>query len=623
MIERAVLVVLPVVISCLIVLGFISYQCYIQEKIFQESSEHLLTTYEQVDKTFSLFSQRNWNVLADLDEKFFEDADKDDFSSSLSYWQEFFKRKNSWMYSDFFLFNKNCDYFTADGRQGRDASDPNLYDEVFHEKKRVITSYISTSGNRKIVFSIPLSSSVTIDGVTYDGLAISYENEVVEGLTTSNVFNGVSDCYVIKKNGDVVMSLSPKSEFPDFIGNMFDYLSSNVSFERGSADDMRSGVESGQAGSAYCVYGENKEIVVWVNSATQDWSIVGVVRDEAVNSGMHDIQIATIAVLAGLFLCAGVLVFGGFVLASRRRLRDKELERLAIAHQKKLSDELFSGLAKMVDRFAICDLESDTYEYHEHEYDYLLYPPRGCYTAFVERMSKRYVVTSDPDNMKIGSQLSVDHLRESLRGDGDVVHFEYAGRDIDVFKIMSVVPVEWDDDGELKKVLLSCQDIGRRVELENISRTDGLTGLFNERGFARILHIRQESEQPFTLLYLDLDRFKPVNDTYGHDAGDLLLKEVAHRIQGCIRDEDYAFRIGGDEFAIVFPSQLSCDLIERRIEQVKHAICQPIEVDGHTVSVGASCGWAVFPHESTQASTIRKIADRRMYADKEKNHAGR
>ncbi len=620
--DRALLIVVPFVICALVVLGFIAYQNYIQYKIFQESSDHLHTTYEQVDKTFSMFSQRNWNVLADWDAEFASAQEGESAAAVIERWKGFVQRKESWSYKDFYLFNENCEYLTVSGRQGRDDSNSDVFSDLFSEKRPTVSSYIS-DGTRKIVFAVPSSSPIEVDGITYTGLAICYDNEVVQGMTTSNVFSGASDCYVIKKNGDVVLSLSPKSEFPEYVGNMYDFLSSKVSFSYGSADDMRGDVESGEAGNALCSYGSGKDVMVWQASSTEDWWIVGVVRDDAVNGGMKDIQAVTFVVVTGLFLCAGVLVLGGLAMLSRRRLRNKEEERAAIEHQKKLSDELFGGIAKIVDRFAICDLENDTYEYCEHEFDHLLYPPRGSYGDMVERMSKRYVVTSDSGNMKMGGQLSVEHLRQTLRSDGDIAHFEYAGRGGDTFKIMSMVPVEWSSSGELKKVLLCCQDIGRRVELENITRTDGLTGLFNERYFAEILHARQELKKPFTLLYLDLDRFKPVNDTYGHDVGDELLKEVARRIQGCIRDEDFAFRIGGDEFAIVLAAELADEPLRIKVDLLKAAICEPIEVSGHTVSVGASCGWARFPSDSEQAADVRKLADKYMYKDKGRNHAGR
>ena len=620
--DRVILVVTPIVVCALIVCGFVAYQNFIRDKIFQESTDHLLATYEQVDKTFSLFSQGNWSVLADWDEAF-SNAQGQDAADIVEHWKEYDQNEGSWHYSDFYLFNEDNDFLTVSGRQGRADSIAGAFDELYREGKPTISSYISSDGKRKIVFAMRSSAPIEIDGVTYTGLAVSYDNEVIEGLITSNVFDGASDCYVIKENGDVVLSLAPKTEFTEYIANMFTFLGDSVSFERGSVEDMRSDVGADQSGSALCDHSGNSDIIVWRASSTQDWTIVGVVHDEAANSGMKDIQSVTFVVVTGLFLCTMVLVVGGVALSSRRRLHRKEQERAELEHQKRLSDELFEGVTKIVDRFAICDLENDAYEYREHEFDKPLYPESGRYQDFVEALSKRYVVTSDLGNVKMGTQLSPDHLREVLPSEGAVARFEYAGRDGDVYKVMSMVPVEWGTSGELKKVLLCCQDIGRRVELENITRTDGLTGLFNERCFSEVLHKRQAAKQPFTLLYLDLDRFKPVNDTYGHDAGDQLLKEVAHRIQGCIRDEDFAFRIGGDEFAIVLSAQLDDDQLRERIFKLKEVICEPIEVDGHEVTVGTSCGWARLPFDSDNASTVRKLADKRMYEDKERNHAGR
>ncbi len=621
--ERIVHAATPILVCALIICGFVVYQNYVKDKIFQESTDHLLVTYEQVDRTFSLFSQRNWNMLSDRDLEFADAQGEAETEAVLEHWRDFVNRRDSWMISDLYLFNESNDYMTASGRQGRADSIAGVFDELHQDGKPVVSSYTSSEGKRKIVYAVRASSPIVVDGVTYTGLAVSYENGVVEDMITSNVFDGVSDCYVIRENGDVVLSLSTKTQFTEHIDNMFTFLGGSVSFERGSLEELQSGVESGQSGGALCAYSGESNVVVWQASSTENWSIIGVVHDEAVNSGMKDIQSVTMIVLAGLFVCALVLVVGGVMLSSRRRLRHKEGERAELARQKELSDELFKGITRIVDRFAIYDLENDTYEYREHEFDEPIYPLKGRYRDFVETMSKRYIVTSDPDNAKIGSQISPEHLREVMRSETDVVRFEYAGREGGVYKMMNVVPVEWTDDGRLKKVLLSCQDISRRVELETITRADGLTGLFNERYFAEILHKLETLRKPFTLLYLDLDRFKPVNDTYGHDAGDLLLKEVAHRIQGCIRDEDFAFRIGGDEFAIVLSAELGDVQLEGKVATLKESICRPIEVDGHVVCVGVSCGCARFPSDGTQAAAVRKTADKRMYEDKERNHAGR
>lgn len=90
-----------------------------------------------------------------------------------------------------------------------------------------------------------------------------------------------------------------------------------------------------------------------------------------------------------------------------------------------------------------------------------------------------------------------------------------------------------------------------RQQMEDLANTDGLTGLYNERYFDALLKENELNRTPFVLFYLDLDRFKPVNDRYGHDVGDQLLKEVASRLRGCVRESDAVFRIGGDEFALI------------------------------------------------------------------------
>ena len=197
---------------------------------------------------------------------------------------------------------------------------------------------------------------------------------------------------------------------------------------------------------------------------------------------------------------------------------------------------------------------------------------------------------------------------------------EYYNRSADAYLIMHVVPVEWSPEHELEKVMLITQDIGQKHALENLANTDGLTGLFNERYFNSILHKKELQKLPFILFYLDLDHFKPVNDTYGHDMGDKLLKEAAKRLQSCIRSNDYAFRIGGDEFSLVVCTEFDESLCCRIKEQIQNRLCAPFDIDGKTLYVGSSCGYAAYPRDASTANEIRILADQRMYAEKEQHH---
>ena len=122
------------------------------------------------------------------------------------------------------------------------------------------------------------------------------------------------------------------------------------------------------------------------------------------------------------------------------------------------------------------------------------------------------------------------------------------------------------------------------------------------------------------MYYLDLDHFKPVNDTYGHDMGDKLLKEVAVRLLSCIRERDYAFRIGGDEFALIIGAQLDEAQGEQMRQRIEQSLLQPCVIDGQRLQIGVSCGCAMYPREGEDIAKIRILADRRMYEEKEKNH---
>lgn len=158
-----------------------------------------------------------------------------------------------------------------------------------------------------------------------------------------------------------------------------------------------------------------------------------------------------------------------------------------------------------------------------------------------------------------------------------------------------------------------------RQQMEDLANTDGLTGLYNERYFDALLKENELNKTPFVLFYLDLDRFKPVNDRYGHDVGDQLLKEVASRLRGCVRESDAVFRIGGDEFALIVNGTVTEGFCKSRVEKIKAAIREPYRLKDAEVQVGTSCGCAVYPCDSDDVRAIRILADHRMYEDKQRS----
>ena len=298
--------------------------------------------------------------------------------------------------------------------------------------------------------------------------------------------------------------------------------------------------------------------------------------------------------------------------------KNAEKERRAMLKQNIAMDQLIQGVTRIVERFAVCDLDSGIYEYYEMNNE-SYYNPTGDYRELLQRMSGEYVVLTEKINIQMDDLLSPEHLRKVIMSEDDLYTFEYSTLDRSSYKVMSVIPVEWKGS-ILSKVMLIAQDIGQKHELEKLANTDALTGLYNERYFSERLKRNGKLRKKFAMFYLDLDRFKPVNDTYGHDMGDRLLKAVSRRLCKCIRKTDYAFRIGGDEFSLIIEEgNINDEFCEMMVRRIKRVIDRPFNIEGRLLSVDTSCGYAIYPEHSQKIDEIRIMADHRMYEDKTQN----
>lgn len=298
--------------------------------------------------------------------------------------------------------------------------------------------------------------------------------------------------------------------------------------------------------------------------------------------------------------------------------KNAEKERRAMLKQNIAMDQLIQGVTRIVERFAVCDLDSGIYEYYEMNNE-SYYNPTGDYRELLQRMSGEYVVLTEKINIQMDDLLSPEHLRKVIMSEDDLYTFEYSTLDRSSYKVMSVIPVEWKGS-ILSKVMLIAQDIGQKHELEKLANTDALTGLYNERYLSERLKRNGKLHKKFAMFYLDLDRFKPVNDTYGHDMGDRLLKAVSRRLCKCIRKTDYAFRIGGDEFSLIIEEgNINDEFCEMMVRRIKRVIDRPFNIEGRLLSVDTSCGYAIYPEHSQKIDEIRIMADHRMYEDKTQN----
>ena len=171
------------------------------------------------------------------------------------------------------------------------------------------------------------------------------------------------------------------------------------------------------------------------------------------------------------------------------------------------------------------------------------------------------------------------------------------------------------DDGLRQTKRLASLVIGeerRRHTLRRLAVTDPLTGLANRSALRRRLDEASQCSQAVTLALVDLDDFKPVNDTYGHDTGDGVLRVVAGRLADSVRADDLVVRFGGDEFAVVFADGTPPDGASRLADRLVEAISRPITLPGGpTITVGASVGLATAPPEK-----VVHLADESLYATK-------
>ena len=205
---------------------------------------------------------------------------------------------------------------------------------------------------------------------------------------------------------------------------------------------------------------------------------------------------------------------------------------------------------------------------------------------------------------------------------GEVVNRRKDGTQLTVMQ--TVAPV-CDSLGEITHFISVVEDISERKRAEerirHLAEHDALTGLPNRVLMRnRLVQMLREKRRPVPLvgvLYLDVDRFKRINDEHGHDVGDALLRGFAERLTGAVRTEDTVARIGGDEFVVLLPRMHADEDVINVAEKILQVLKEPIDCVGHALSVGSSIGIAQAPAHGGDAATLLKRADLAMYAAKE------
>ena len=178
--------------------------------------------------------------------------------------------------------------------------------------------------------------------------------------------------------------------------------------------------------------------------------------------------------------------------------------------------------------------------------------------------------------------------------------------------------------GSLETVVQTYQAVAQQLltnlRLADLARHDALTGLPNrlvlrERFDDTVVRLRPGGSL-LAIHFLDLDRFKPVNDRYGHPTGDALLRAVASRLSSTLRKTDTAVRLGGDEFAVVQTSIAAGDEARMLANRLIKALSAPYQIDGHTITIGVSIGIAMAPRDGVDLALLSERADAALYMAK-------
>ncbi|MCG9697284.1 EAL domain-containing protein [Shewanella sp. Isolate11] len=199
------------------------------------------------------------------------------------------------------------------------------------------------------------------------------------------------------------------------------------------------------------------------------------------------------------------------------------------------------------------------------------------------------------------------------------------GKDNQPLMVMLTMNTIYDKQGKVFRYVALFSDITEKKQAEHIiwkqANYDPLTGLPNRRMLLEYLGSEilrtDRSQRHFALMFLDLDFFKEVNDTLGHDMGDLLLQQTAQRLKDCIRDSDVVARLGGDEFTVVLADIENPTSVERVAQAILEKIAEPYKLGDETTYISASIGITIYPDDATDIEGLLKHADQAMYAAKE------
>jgi len=242
-------------------------------------------------------------------------------------------------------------------------------------------------------------------------------------------------------------------------------------------------------------------------------------------------------------------------------------------------------------------------------------------TSFCERNLKEFLPPDICDNNQLLTQDLNTLLDSKGSWQGEICYKKSGVDEGDITATLQNITSVKNANAQISYLIHIFSDITERKAVHNkiihLAHHDALTGLPNRNALMNRLSYCVDHTDSFAVLFIDLDKFKPVNDNYGHQVGDRLLSEVAQRIRSVVRANDIVGRLGGDEFLMVVESAQDVSQINVIAAKIIQQVIQPFQIQGHSLTVGVSIGIAHYPKDGDNADRIIQAADAAMYKAKQ------
>lgn len=241
--------------------------------------------------------------------------------------------------------------------------------------------------------------------------------------------------------------------------------------------------------------------------------------------------------------------------------------------------------------------------------------------SLAKRNLKQFLPADICDNSQLLTQDFSALLKDSDNWQGEICYKKSETDANDITPTLQNISPVKNSSGQLSYLIHIFSDITEQKAVHkkiiHLAHHDALTNLPNRNALMNRLHHCVEHIDNFAVLFIDLDKFKPVNDTYGHQVGDHLLREVAQRIRSVVRANDIVGRLGGDEFLMIVETEQDVSKVKVIAEKIIQQVMRPYQIDGHSLSVGVSIGIAHYPKDAGSADSIIQAADAAMYKAKQ------